>query len=664
MEFPDSWFLDEVRDGFFVAGMMKRAWAAQLEVLEDIDKVCKKHGILWFADCGTLLGAIRHRGFIPWDDDLDICMKREDYNRFLSVAAAELPEGYFLHNIYTDDGYPELFTRVLNSRQINFTKEFLEKFHGCPYGMGIDVFVLDAIAPSPEEEEAQHELISSVFGIVQAMEEGVADGEVQRQVEALAGLLHVNIDPARPLRRQLLLLAEGLCSMFEEAEAKELTGMQSFIQNKSYRMPKEYYRETTRLPFETGTVSVPKLYDAVAAYKFGAYMQQVKSGGTHEYPLYKKQEEALKNQRGENPLVYEISKEDLLICRQRENGIRRLSARQRNTPYQAVFLVCQVSDWSAMESVWRSAKRDPDCTPYVILIPFCFKHPDGSFGMMQDAAGQFPKEVPVVDFRQFHLWAHHPDVIYMQHPYDEYHPAYSVHPMFYTDKLLEATDCLVYVQPFVADECTAGDTRAIEHMKYCCISPGVVRADRVIVQSEEMRMIWIDLLVNAAGEETRKLWEKKILGLGSPIADKKVKSGMEAADLPETWRSILVKRDQTPKRVILFYTGASSLLSHKEAMIEKIKRVLEVFWEKREEIALAWFPEEWEAAEEDEGRKTAEVYHDLVRQYREKGFGILVSSADLEQAAGMCNAYYGDRGYAAQLCIRRHVPVLIWKVEI
>ena len=154
-------------------------------------------------------------------------------------------------------------------------------------------------------------------------------------------------------------------------------------------------------------------------------------------------------------------------------------------------------------------------------------------------------------------------------------------------------------------------------MKYCCISPGVVRADRVIVQSEEMRMIWIDLLVNAAGEETRKLWEKKILGLGSPIADKKVKSGMEAADLPETWRSILVKRDQTPKRVILFYTGASSLLSHKEAMIEKIKRVLQVFWEKREEIALAWFPEEWEAAEEDEGRKTAEVYHDLVRQYRE-----------------------------------------------
>ena len=86
MEFPDSYFEDEVREGFFVAGMIKRAWAAQVEVLLDIDKVCKKNQITYFADFGTLLGAVRHQGFIPWDDDLDISMKREDYNRFLAAA--------------------------------------------------------------------------------------------------------------------------------------------------------------------------------------------------------------------------------------------------------------------------------------------------------------------------------------------------------------------------------------------------------------------------------------------------------------------------------------------------------------------------------------------------------------------------------------------------
>lgn len=663
MEFPASWFLDEVRDGFFVAGMMKRAWAAQLEVLEDIDKVCKKHGILWFADCGTLLGAIRHRGFIPWDDDLDICMKREDYNRFLSVAAAELPEGYFLHNIYTDDRYPELFTRVLNSRQIDFTKEFLEKFHGCPYGMGIDVFVLDAIAPSPEEEEAQYELISSVFGILQVLEEGVADAEdIRRQVEALAGLLHVNIDPARPLRRQLLLLAEGLCSMFGESEANELTEMQVFVQDKSYRMPKAYYRETVRLPFETGTVPVPKLYDAVAKYKFGAYMQQVKSGGTHEYPLYKKQEAALRTKRGKNPFIYEISGEDLKLCRQRDR--RRQPAVQRRRQYQVVFLVCKASEWGGMESIWRAASRDPDCAAYVVSVPFYYKHPDGSFGEMQEEAGDFPEEVLGADYRGFNLWSHHPDVIYMQHPYDEFHTAYSVHPMFYTDRLREATDCLVYIPPFAADEFTAEDTRAVENIKYCCISPGVVRADRVIVQSEGMRRIWIDLLTEAAGEETRILWEKKIMGLGSPSADKTVECSGKAAELPEAWKPFLVKKDQTIKRVVLFYTGVSSLFGNAEKTLEKIKRALGIFREMREEIALVWFPEAWEAAETGGGQKTAEAYRDLVFWYQESGFGILALPSELPQAAQVCDAYYGDGGYAAQQCIRRHIPVMLWNVEV
>lgn len=68
---PNIKYLEaEEREGFFVSSMMKRYWAAQLKVLAEIDRVCKKHDIKWFADCGTLLGAVRHGGFIPWDDAL------------------------------------------------------------------------------------------------------------------------------------------------------------------------------------------------------------------------------------------------------------------------------------------------------------------------------------------------------------------------------------------------------------------------------------------------------------------------------------------------------------------------------------------------------------------------------------------------------------------
>ena len=86
MEFSKEYFWDEVRDGFYVSGIMKRSLAAQMEVLGEIDKVCKRHNIRWFADCGTLLGAVRHGGVIPWDDDVDIVMRRRDYIEFLKVA--------------------------------------------------------------------------------------------------------------------------------------------------------------------------------------------------------------------------------------------------------------------------------------------------------------------------------------------------------------------------------------------------------------------------------------------------------------------------------------------------------------------------------------------------------------------------------------------------
>lgn len=128
-----DFFKNEKRDGFIISEVMKRSWAADLSALEDIKGLCEKHSLRFFAIYGTLLGTVRHGGYIPWDDDIDIGMVRDDYIRFLDVVTKELGDKYDVMNPYTRPWYCMNFSHLSNNNDLNFERSYLKQWQGCPF---------------------------------------------------------------------------------------------------------------------------------------------------------------------------------------------------------------------------------------------------------------------------------------------------------------------------------------------------------------------------------------------------------------------------------------------------------------------------------------------------------------------------------------------------
>ena len=94
---PPTFFDEEVRCNYIVKSLMKEVWAVEMDLLEEAKRVFEKYNLRWYAIGGTLLGAVRHKGFIPWDDDIDIAMPRSDYAKSQELAGDEFCYPYFLH---------------------------------------------------------------------------------------------------------------------------------------------------------------------------------------------------------------------------------------------------------------------------------------------------------------------------------------------------------------------------------------------------------------------------------------------------------------------------------------------------------------------------------------------------------------------------------------
>ena len=157
IELPEGFLEEEIRCDYTVSKKMKKVWAILLDMLVEFDRVCKKHNITYFASGGTMLGAVRHKGFIPWDDDIDLMMFRDQYENLCQIAPYEFKHPYFFQTQYTDFGSLRGHAQLRNSETTGILKTELGKKKLFNQGIFIDIFPLDAVVNDKTLFEKQYQ---------------------------------------------------------------------------------------------------------------------------------------------------------------------------------------------------------------------------------------------------------------------------------------------------------------------------------------------------------------------------------------------------------------------------------------------------------------------------------------------------------------------------
>lgn len=296
-EISMDFFRDEVRNGFFIPTAVKQAWAAQLQVLDVIETICRKHDITYFADWGTILGTVRHGGYVPWDDDMDICMKREDYTRFKEAAKTELPKDFRIHDYEHQEDHWLFLSRVANSVHINFEPEHMKQFHNFPYIAGIDIFVLDYLYKDEQQEKQRCEEVKHIIAVADSIIAGeIAQPVKEANLIQLEQKYHKNFNRKldnRHMGIELYRLAEEQMARVPKEESDRMAQIFPWGLLGNRGQDREYYEKFVRLPFENTTMPVPADYHRILSGKYHDYFKIHKVWSGHDYPYFEGQRKNL-----------------------------------------------------------------------------------------------------------------------------------------------------------------------------------------------------------------------------------------------------------------------------------------------------------------------------------------------------------------------------------
>ena len=269
--------VDEIRSGFLVTSTQKRLWNAQLGLVVELQRVCKKYNLRFFADFGTLIGAARHQGFIPWDDDIDLIMFREDFEKLKAVASKEFKYPYrfdlWYENAEPEDkqsGWPRLpFIKIRDMRTMQIEDPSREELH---HEIWIDI---TPIIPAPpfktREQSLEFRKIQEVF--LASCNENLVREALQKFEEHQMLLTRKSLEMIfnMPLKEKGIML-EQMLTEFEFPSELVMTCSLTDLERLRRR---EWFKKTIYLPFEEIKMPVPKKFDEVLTSFFGNWHELV-----------------------------------------------------------------------------------------------------------------------------------------------------------------------------------------------------------------------------------------------------------------------------------------------------------------------------------------------------------------------------------------------------
>ena len=264
----------EERNGYYISAEMKKVWSIEMQLLKKLLEVCEKHNLKVWAEGGTLLGTIREKGFIPWDDDIDMAMMRDDYDKLQALAKDEFKSPFFFQSGYTDK-----FANGLSRIRMDGTTAIthLSIYCNCHQGIFIDLFPLDVV---PDNEDSRNKFIHE---------------KVKKRLE-----LKYSIDNSlsftnwkyncKIIKSRIKTRIKGFHTCFKEYDQfvkqfwtsnNHKVSLVSWLFEERYLRDKEWYNDTIYLPFENIMMPVPGNYDAILKTQFGDYMKPVKAPTMH-----------------------------------------------------------------------------------------------------------------------------------------------------------------------------------------------------------------------------------------------------------------------------------------------------------------------------------------------------------------------------------------------